>query len=163
MPITRAAGQSIMTITFMALVVGLCIRFRIALEVVGFWATVSRMMFRTTKRIDPITDARRKSMNFLAVRHGWTNARIKAFAAKKASNIPGGLSSIPMDAAVIVNTAQIIRRMNVTSLFRGVESASIIDSLLSCLEVSLFLRLPNGERYRQKRDLVESCQKAKNA
>ena len=65
-------------------------------------------------------------MNFLAVRQEWTNARTKAVAARKASSIPGRLSSIPTTAEAIANKPQIIKRISVLILLRGVEKASIM-------------------------------------
>ena len=52
------------------------------------------MILKIRKKTNPSTDAKSKKMNFLVVRHGWENARIKATAANKARRMPGGLSSI---------------------------------------------------------------------
>jgi hypothetical protein len=125
-PTTSAAAQSIMMIILMTLVVGLCIRFWIALEVVGFWVTESRIMLNMTKRTKPATDAKRRNMNFLTFRQGWTKARTKATAARKASSKPGGLSSIPITAETIVNKPQTTKRITVLFLLPGVEKASIM-------------------------------------
>jgi len=65
-------------------------------------------------------------MNFLAVRQGWTNARIKAVAARKARNMPGRLSSIPKTTAAIASKPQIARRISVIFLLYGVEKALIM-------------------------------------
>jgi hypothetical protein len=125
-PTTSAAAQSIMMIILMTLTVGLSIRFLIALEVVGFWVTESRIMLNMTKRTKPTTDAKRMNMNFLTVRQGWTKARTKATAARKASSKPGGLSSIPITTETIVNKPQTTKRITVLFLLPGVEKASIM-------------------------------------
>jgi hypothetical protein len=125
-PTTSAAAQSIMMIILMTLTVGLSIRFLIALEVVGFWVTESRIMLNMTKRTKPTTDAKRMNMNFLTVRQGWTKARTKAAAARKASSKPGGLSSIPITTETIVNKPQTTKRITVLFLLPGVEKASIM-------------------------------------
>lgn len=130
-PTKRAAAQSMEMIKTKLSVVGLCVRFRVALEVAGFWAMESKMMFRMTKRIKPIIDARRRNMNFLVVRQGWANARMKTVAERKASSTPGGLSSMPMDVALNAKRTQITKNMSVVIIFRGVESASIITTFFS--------------------------------
>jgi len=132
-PTMKAAGQTMTLIKLRVLAKGLCIRSWSAPEVAGFWATVSKMMFRMTKRTKPSTDARRRNMNFLAVRQVWANARTKAVAARKANRMPGRLSSIPTATAAIASKPQIARRINVVILLRGVEKASIMtDSFLDC-------------------------------
>ncbi len=65
-------------------------------------------------------------MNFLAVRQGWANARTKAIAARKASSMPGRLSSIPTTAEAIADRPQIAKRISVLIVLRGVEKASIM-------------------------------------
>jgi hypothetical protein len=125
-PTMNAAGLIITMIKFKALMAGLCIRDRSAPEVVGSWATESKMMFRVTKRTKPSTDARMMNMNFLAVRQGWANARTKAVAARKASSMPGRLSSIPTTAETIADKPQIAKRISVLIVLRGVEKASIM-------------------------------------
>ena len=83
-------------------------------------------------------------MNILAVLQGWTNARTKAVAARKAKMIPGRLSSIPAVAAVITSKPQIARRISVIFLLCGVEKALvmivsflIVDFVYGCLTVSV--------------------------
>jgi hypothetical protein len=125
-PTMKAAGQIITMIKFKASMAGLCIRSWSAPEVAGSWATESKMMFRMRKRTKPSTDARRRNMNFLTDRQVWTKARIKAVAARKASNMPGGLSSIPTAAAAIANKPQITKRKSVLILLGGVERTSNI-------------------------------------
>jgi hypothetical protein len=125
-PTTNAAAQSIMMIILMTLTVGLSIRFWIALEVVGFWLTESRVMLNMTKRTNPTTDSKSRNTNFLTVRHGWTKARTKAAAASKASRKPGGLSSIPITAETIVNKPQTTKRITVLFLLLSVEKTSIM-------------------------------------
>jgi len=65
-------------------------------------------------------------MNFFVVRQGWTNARTKAVAARKACSMPGRLSSIPTTAAVIASKPQIARRISVIVLLCGVEKALVM-------------------------------------
>jgi hypothetical protein len=65
-------------------------------------------------------------MNFLTVRQGWTKARTKAAAARKASSKPGGLSSIPITTETIVNKPQTTKRITVLFLLPGVDKASIM-------------------------------------
>jgi hypothetical protein len=110
-PMMKEAGQIIAMIILKASTTGLCRR---------SWAAVSRMMFRMTKRTIPRTDVKRRIMNCLAVLQGWTNARTKAIAARKAKSMPGGLSLIPTTAAAIVNKPQITRRIKVLILLRDV-------------------------------------------
>jgi hypothetical protein len=100
------------------------------------------MMFRMMKRTKPSIDARRRSMNFLAVRQGWTNARKKAVAAMNASSMPGRLSSKPTTRAAIASKTQIARRISVIFLFCGGEKALvmivsflIVDFVYSCLTI----------------------------
>ena len=120
-PTTNAAAQSIMMIILMTLTVGLSIKFRIALEVVGFWVTKSIIMLNMTKRTKPTTDAKRRNINFLTIRQGWTKARTKAAPARKASSKPGGLSSIPITTETIVNKPQTTKRITVLFLLHDVE------------------------------------------
>jgi hypothetical protein len=125
-PTMKAAGQIIAKIKFKASMAGLCIRSRSATEVAGFWTTESKMMLRVMKRTKPSTDIRRRNMNFLAVRQGWTNARTKAVAARKASSTPGRLSSIPTLTAAIASKPQIARRISVIFLLCSVEDALVM-------------------------------------
>jgi len=94
-PTMNAAGQIIAMIKFRASKAGLCIRSWSALEVVGFWAIESKMMFRMMKRTKPRTDAKRRNMNFLAVRQGWENAMTKAIAESRARSKPAGWINSP--------------------------------------------------------------------
>jgi len=72
-------------------------------------------------------------MNFLVVRQGWTNASTKAVAARKASSMPGRLSSIPTTTAAIASKPQIARRISALILLLGVEKASLMTvSFLDC-------------------------------
>jgi hypothetical protein len=142
-PTMKAAGQIIAMIILKASIAGLCSRSWRAPVVAGFWATVSRMMFRMMKRTKPSIDARRRNLNFLAVRQGWTNARTKAVAARKANSMPGGLSSIPTAAAAIANKPQITKRISVLILLCGVEKASI--KIVSFFDSGFRLWLPYYE------------------
>jgi len=141
-PTVNAAGQIIMKITFKALIAGLCIRSLSVPDVAGFWTTESEVMLRMTKRTKPSTDAKRRNMNFLVVRQGWVNARTNAVAARKASSMPGGLSSIPTATAVIANKPQTTKRTSVLILLRGVEKASITAD--SFFDSGFRLWLPNS-------------------
>jgi hypothetical protein len=132
-PTMKVAKQIIAKIILKASMAGLCNRSWSAPVVAGFWATISRMMKRTT----PSSDARRRNMNFLAVRQGWTNARTKVVAAREANSTPGGLSSIPTAVATIADKPQITRRINDQILLRGVESASIMIILFQDSEFRL--------------------------
>ena len=125
-PTMKAAGQTMTMIKLRVLAKGLCIRSWSAPEVAGFWATVSKMMFRMMKRTKPSTDARSRNMNFLAVRQEWANASTKAVAARKASSMPGRLSSIPTTTAAIASKPQIARRISALILLLGVEKASLM-------------------------------------
>jgi hypothetical protein len=132
-----------------AFVAGLCIRSRSAPEVAGSWATESKIIFRMMRRTEPSTAARRRNMNFLAVRQGWANARTKAIAARKASRMPGGLSLNPTTAAAIVNKPLITKRIIDWILMRDVENASIIiASFLAVIFVCGYV-LPNYILFRQ--------------
>jgi hypothetical protein len=111
-------------------------------EVEGFWVIESTTMFTMTKRTKPIPAVRKRNRNFFAILQGWTNARIKAVAARKANRMPGGLSSIPRNAAAIAKAQLIKKRKNVTILLRGVEKASIITTLFLVLGGRLLLRQP---------------------
>jgi len=82
------------------------------------------MLFRMAKRTNPINDAKRRSLNCLAVRQGWANARTKVISARKANSMPGGLSSIPITTAAIANKAQIAKRIRVRVLLLGMVRAS---------------------------------------
>ena len=146
-PTMKAAGQIIMMIILKASMAGLSSRSWSVPVFAGFWATVSRMMFRMTKRAKPNTDARRRNMNCLTVRQGWTNARTKAVAARKASSMPGGLSSIPTMTAAIASKPHIARKIRVIFLSCGVEKALvmivsflIVDFVYSCLTILTLLR-----------------------
>jgi len=125
-PTMKAAVQIIAMIILMASTTGFCSRFWSVPAVAGSWAAVSRMMFRMMKRTKPSIDAKRRNMNFLAVLQGWTNARTKAVAARKAKMIPGRLSSIPAAAAAIASKPQIARRISVIFLLCGVEKALVM-------------------------------------
>jgi len=134
-PTIKAAEQSIMMIVFKAFMAGLSISSRSVPDADGSWVTESSMMLRMMKSPKPSTDARRRNMNFFAVRQGCTNARTKAVAERKASRIPGGLSSIPTVTAAIVSKPQLARRKNDMFLLLGVEKAAImIVSFFSILD-----------------------------
>ena len=146
-PMMKAAEQIIAMIIIKALIAELCSRFWSALVVAGFWAIVSRTMFKIMKRTKLSIDARRMDMNFLAVRQGWANARTKAVAARKASSMPGRLSSIPTTTAAIASKPQIARRISIIFLFFGGEKALvmivsflIVDFVYSCLTILTLLR-----------------------
>ncbi len=140
-PTTNAAAQSIMMTILMTLTVGLSIKFWIALEVVGFWVTESRIMLNMTKRTKPTTDAKKRSMSFLTVRQGWTKARTKAIAARKASRKPGGLSSIPITIETIVNKPQTTKKITVLFLLPDVEKASIMTISFLIIDLSMAAQL----------------------
>ena len=149
-PTIKAAEQSIMMIVFKAFMAGLSISSRSVPDADGSWVTESSMMLRMMKSPKPSTDAKRRDMNFLAVRQVRTNARTKAVAATKASRMPGRLSSIPTATAAIASKPQIARRMSVNLLSWGVESALVIfisfliaKSVYSCLTV--WLRRSGGD------------------
>jgi hypothetical protein len=125
-PTMKAAAQIMAMIMLKALMIGLFKRSWSTPDVAGFWAAVSRKILRMMKRIKPSNDARMRNMNFLAVRQGWTNARTKAVAERKARRIPSGLSSMPTTAATIASKAQIARRINVLFLLLGVEKAALM-------------------------------------
>jgi hypothetical protein len=88
-------------------------------------------------------------MNFLAVRHGWTNARTKAIAARKANSMPGGLSLMPTTVAAIADKPQVTNRISVLILLRGVEKISIMT--VSYFDSGFRLWLPNGLAWAQRR------------
>jgi hypothetical protein len=140
-PTMKAAGQIIAMIILKASMAGLCSRSWSTPAFAGFWVAVSIMIFRMTKRAKPSIDARRRNMNCLAVRQGWTNARTKAVAARKANSMPGGLSSIPTAAAAIADKPQITKRISVLILLCGVEKASIM--IVSFFDSGFRLWLPN--------------------
>ena len=125
-PMMKAAWQIIAKINIRASLAGLCTRFRSAIEVAGFWAIESIMMFRIKKTTKPRTDPRSRNMNFLAIRQGWANARTKAVAASKARRMPGKLSLIPTTADAIADKPQATKRIRVLNLLFRVERASIM-------------------------------------
>jgi len=134
-PTMKAAEQIIAMIILKALTTGLCSRSWRAPVVAGSWAAVSRMMFRMMKRTKPSIDAKRRNMSFLASLQGWTKARTKAVAARKAKMIPGRLSSIPAAAAAITSKPQIARRMSVIFLLCGVEKAQVMIASFLIVEI----------------------------
>jgi hypothetical protein len=144
-PTMSAAGLIIAIIKFKALMAGLCIKFWSAPEVAGFWAIESEMMFMIMKRTKPRTDAKRRNMNFLAVRQGWANARTKAIAASKASSTPGRLSSIPTMTEALVDKPQTTKRTSVLILLRDVEKALIMT--ISFLIMDFVYGCPTDRRH----------------
>ena len=141
-PTMKAAEQIIAMIILKASMAELCSRSWSAPLAAEFWEIVSRMMFRTMKRTKPSIPARRRNKNFFAVRQGWTNARTKAVAARKASSMPGRLSSIPTTTAAIANKPHIARRISVIFFLCGVEKALImivflliVDFVYGCLTI----------------------------
>jgi hypothetical protein len=61
-PTMKAAGQIIAMIILKASMAGLCSRSWSAPPFSGFWAAVSIMIFRMTKRAKPRIDARSRNM-----------------------------------------------------------------------------------------------------
>lgn len=142
MPTKNAAEQSIAKITLRASIAGLWSRFWSVTELFGFCTIESEMMLKITKRNKPSKDAKSKNMNFLAVRQGWQNERIKAIAARKARSTPGGLSSIPITTEAIAVRPQTTKRINVLILLLRVEYASIM--IISFLIVALVNGCPKN-------------------
>jgi hypothetical protein len=141
-PTMKAAEQSITMIVFKAFMAGLSISSRRVPDADGSWMTESSMMLRMMKSPKPSNDAKRRNMNLLAARQGCTNARTKAEAERKASSIPGRLSSMPTAVAAIASKTQIVRRINVLFLFLGVEIGALM--IVSFLGNGYYSWLPNG-------------------